>query len=676
LRTQAPNRFVSQILAILLLARFLYNGSIGRKGEEIGMNFTDEDRTLTICQTTEHAMLIPWGRFSRYLQVRERIQDAVPARCHKDATPGGDLILEFGLASLCGCEYLEDLNLGAHPLVKDQAVQDAWGFQFRHYTTVSRFLYELGDSDIEAIETALEGTMRPYIRGTVHEVLCHQDVLTLCGDLTGRPVSAYSETYPPDTVFGYMANLLRKGHQAALVTLKGLHHRIHVAAFHHRGDTVSGPCLREMVMETEARLGCRPHRRTELVPLCLAALDAKITQRQEWCQAQRAVIRQQVERQILLGNQLQALREQLAALEREYEGKTVRPHSRLARARQQQTIWERQLQSALDQEGSARRVLDQHQQYLDTLLVERNEILNWLAQLEVDNATHPNPVRIRWLLDGGFGDASNVMYLIEMGYDVYVIAHGGSTTQSLLKEVPTDATWSQAGVRTQALDVNRQQLGQCPYPVRLTLLRWQAKDELHHSTLISFSDAEEQLPTAELFPTYHQRQDVEAGIKQGKGTFSFTKLRVRSAAGIRLLGQLALFFWPNFVHWASSWLAGQVQDEHACFGQVLQEVRTQVRTAANTTAIVLTNASRQLLEFAHNGPYPGVQVRLDGPFVYQFPMPLFQAWECLWPVSSESVKEQVAALMADKGPSALTEALFAQLGVRSPEKVAKIGLDQ
>jgi hypothetical protein len=167
----------------------------------------------------------------------------------------------------------------------------------------------------------------------------------------------------------------------------------------------------------------------------------------------------------------------------------------------------------------------------------------------------------------------------------------------------------------------------------------------------------------------------QPGIKQGKGTFSFTKLRVRSAAGIHLLGQFALFFWPNFVRWASSWMADQVQDEHACFGQVLQEVRTQVRTAANTAAIVLTNASGQLLEFAHNGPYPGVQVRLDGPFVYQFPMPLFQAWECLWPVSSESVKEQVAALVADKGPSALTEALFAQLGVRSPEKVAKIGLD-
>jgi hypothetical protein len=638
------------------------------------MSDTDENRTLTICQATEHAMMIPWGRFSRYLQMRERIQAVVPPRCHKDATPGGDLVLEFGLASLSGCEYLEELNLGSHPLVKDQAVEDAWGFQFRHYTTISRFLYEMSDSVVGAIEAEMEAMMRPYIRHAVHEVLCDQEFLTLCGDLTGRPVSAYSQTYPPDTVFGYMANRLRKGHQAALVTLKGLEHRVHVAAFHHRGDRVSGPCLREMVREAESRLGCRPRRRTELVPQRIAALETKIVQRQEWCQAQQATIRQQVERQVRLGNQLQDLREELMKLEAKYEGKPIRPHSRLAKARKQKAIWERQLGSALEQETRARQVLDQHQQYLDTLLAERNKLLSWLAKLEVDNATHPNPVRIRWLLDGGFGDVSNVMYLIEMGYDVYVIGHGGSTTQSLLKDVPADATWHQAGVRTQALDVERQQLGQCPYPVRLTLLRWQVKDEFQYATLISFSDAEA-LPTADLFPTYHQRQDVEAGIKQGKGTFSFTKLRVRSAAGIRLLGQFALFFWPNFVHWASVWLAGQVQDDAGRFEQVLREVRTQVRIAANTSAVVLTNASGQMLEFARNGPYPGVQIRLDGPFVYQFPMPLFQAWQYLWPVSSESVKEQVSALTADKVPLALTEALFAQLGAGSPEKVEKTRLD-
>ena len=261
-------------------------------------------------------------------------------------------------------------------------------------------------------------------------------------------------------------------------------------------------------------------------------------------------------------------------------------------------------------------------------------------------------------------------YLLEMGYDLYTIAHNGKTALALLKEVPDDAQWTQAGPRTQALDMDRHKLGDCPYPVRLTLLRWQVGDAFKHSTLISFSEAEA-LPTADLFPTYHERQDVEAGIKQGKGTFSFTKLRTRSPAGIRLLGQFALIFWPNFVRWAADWLADQVQDQEDRFTRALDQVRTQVRVAANTPAVVLTNTSGQMLHFATDGPYAGVQIRLDGPFVYQFPMPLFQAWEQLWPVSSESVKEQVSTMMVDKNSQSLVDMLFVRSGVQLSEKVPK-----
>jgi len=71
--------------------------------------------------------------------------------------------------------------------------------------------------------------------------------------------------------------------------------------------------------------------------------------------------------------------------------------------------------------------------------------------------------------------------------------------------------------------------------VRLTLLCWSVGDEFRYNTLISFSGTEE-LPTADLFPTYHERQDVEAGIKQGKDTFGFTKLHMHSPARICLLG--------------------------------------------------------------------------------------------------------------------------------------------
>ena len=132
-------------------------------------------------------------------------------------------------------------------------------------------------------------------------------------------------------------------------------------------------------------------------------------------------------------------------------------------------------------------------------------------------------------------------YLIEMGYDLYTMAHNGKTTQVLRQELSADAAWIKVGSRTEALDMSRQQFGECPYPLRLTLLRWACDDTFNYSTLISFSETDP-LPLADLFPTYHQRQDVEAGIKQGKGTFSFTKLRVRSPAGIALLGQFALFF--------------------------------------------------------------------------------------------------------------------------------------
>jgi hypothetical protein len=467
-----------------------------------------------------------------------------------------------------------------------------------------------------------------------------------------------------------MANQLCKGHQAVLVTMKGLDRRVHVAAFHHAGNTVAQGCLRESVETTELRLGCRPRRRTELVRKRIAAMESKIAQKKRWVEAQQSVLRQQIERQVCLGDQLRALKPRLAELEARYEGKVVRPHSKLAQARKQKVSWERQLRSALNQEARARTVLRRHRQRLERLTGERDVLVNWLAQLEADNATNPNPVRARWLLDGGFGDAENVTYLIEMGYDLYTIAHNGKVTQALLKEMPNGAPWTQAGIRTQAPDMARHTLGDCPYPVRLTLLRWKEGDSYKYSTLISFSDVEA-LPTAELFPTYHQRQDVEAGIKQGKGTFSFTKLHVRSPAGIRLLGQFALVFWPNFVRWAADWLADHICDDSQRFANVLRQVRTQVRVAANTPAVVLTNASGQLLEFSANGPYAGVHIQLDGPFVYQCPMPLFRAGQWQWPISSESVKERLSTMMADRDMVSFAGPLTVQLEAELPENVPK-----
>jgi hypothetical protein len=591
-------------------------------------------------------MLIAWGRFARHLQLSQRLRAAVQVQRHQDALPGGDLVLEFGLASLAGYEYLRDLNLGSHPLVKDQAVADAWELEFGHYTTVSRFLYDLPEEAVNQIQAELTAIQRPYLHQAVHELLCQQEYLTLCGDLTGRPVSDYSWTYPPDAVFGYMANQVRKGHQVALVTLKGCPHRVHVAAFHYAGDTVSSACLRQMVQETEARLGCRPRRRVELVQQRLETLETKIRAKQTWVETQRTRLRQQLERQIRLGERLQMLRQEIANLETQGPDQPSRPHSRLSQAYRHKTRQERQLQAALTLESRARQALSRHQGHLAELQAQREDLIHWLGQLELDNHSLAHPVRIRWLLDGGFGDAANVTYLIELGYEIYTTAHNGKTTQSLLNQLQPAASWTQVGTRTQAIELNpAQPFGTCPYPVRLTLLRWQADETIKQTTLVSFSDREP-LPIWELFPTYHQRQDVEAGIKQGKGTFGLTKLRVRSAAGLRLLEQFALVFWPNFIHWAAAWLMNQVHDNNDRFSQLLQQVRPQVRVAAKTPAWVLTNPDGQLLQFDQDGPLAGVKINLDGPFAYQYPLPLFQTEQQLWPISSLSVKERLATIGA------------------------------
>jgi hypothetical protein len=632
------------------------------------MTLTIEDDLNLVWQLTQHAMLVPWGRFARHLQLSKRLREAVTIKRHQDATPAGDLIMEFGLASLAGCDHIQDLNLGAHPLAEDQAVADAWDIEFRHYTTVSRFLYGLEEEAVKQVEAELEAIIRPYLSQAVNEVLRHQEYLTLCGDLTGRAVSAYSVTYPPDTVFGYMANQLCKGHQAALVTLKGEHHRVHVLASHHAGNTVSGACLQAMVTETERRLACRPRRRTELVRGRLASLEAKISHKESWCEGQQRTIRQQIEHQVRLGAQLRSLEQEISQLEPQYQGRLVRPYSALARAQQRKASKQGQLLSALDQEAQARRALNRHQQHLESLQQERAELVQWLAQLELDNTSLPNPVSMRWLLDGGFGDATNVTYLIEMGYDLYTIAHNGKTTQVLRQEIPPDAIWLKVGSRTEALDMSRQVLGECPYPLRLTLLRWSAQESFNYSTLISFNETDN-LPLTDLFPTYHQRQDVEAGIKQGKGTFSFTKLRVRSPAGLALLGQFALFFWPNFVRWAADWLVDQVYCGVDRLEPLWHRVRTQVRVAANTPAVVLTSPKGQWLQFDADGPFAGVELSLDGPFHYQLPLPLYQTWQQLWPISSSSVKEQLATLVAQQDLPPLPEAPVILPFPGLPEKI-------
>ena len=93
-------------------------------------------------------------------------------------------------------------------------------------------------------------------------------------DLTGRPVSNTSRTYP-DSRFGWMDDEVRLGYQAALLSLSGQAvSRLWVVGQHLPGNARPGECLRGLIRAAEAKLKVRPRRRVELV----AWREAEVTQ--------------------------------------------------------------------------------------------------------------------------------------------------------------------------------------------------------------------------------------------------------------------------------------------------------------------------------------------------------------------------------------------------------------
>lgn len=582
------------------------------------MNGQSETKT----QRTEHAMMVVWGYFSRLHRLGERLRQRVTIPRHHENIPAGDLILEFGLLLLSGSTQLQDLNLGPRPLVKDEAVRKAWNItQLGHYTTVSRALKAAPAETVSQVVTVLDEVSRPFIEREVADLALREQDLVLYADLSGRRVSAYSESYP-EARWGHMGNTLALGHQHALITMQGREYRLHLAGFLHPGDTVSEPCLRELIQAAEQRLSCRPRRRVELVQERLEALERK-TERYEYYLGRQEQARQKEQaRQGDLQQRLEAQEELLASLEAQQGDKPIRPYSRLAKARRQKKSWQRQLKRSQRREEVSRGKIARHQTKIGQLLQQQAELGLWQATLLIDNATNPNPVSIRIHIDGGFSGGDNLTYLIELGYDV-LAAGKGNTTTALRQQLLAQAKWEPATSQVRLWEGPAATVGSCPYPLRRILQHWQAGDKQRCSTFLQYPAASP-MPLEEVFSTYHQRQHAEAGVKQGKSVFGGRGVRIRSAAGLELLNQFAFVFWPNFVHWATDWLRPKVHQSSNAFEAALRTVKTQVRVAAQTPAIVVTAPGSQVLAFSEKGPYPDVRLRLDGVYAFQLPLPLFR----------------------------------------------------
>ena len=152
---------------------------------------------------TAHAMLVPWGLFARQIGLIRRLEQVSIPQRKREHAPQTKLI-EFLVAILAGCAYLQDISQGPHPLDHDQTVAEAWGQDaWADYSGVSRTLHACTAETVAAVRQAIAAVSTPFIDREVLLALQQEGMLFYDGDLTGRPVSSTSTTYS-GVAFGWM----------------------------------------------------------------------------------------------------------------------------------------------------------------------------------------------------------------------------------------------------------------------------------------------------------------------------------------------------------------------------------------------------------------------------------------------------------------------------------------
>jgi hypothetical protein len=221
----------------------------------------DELTDVGSAELTSHAMLVPWGLFAQRIGLIEGLQNVPIAQRTRDHRPQ-DKLIEFLVATLSGCTYLQDISRGGHPLDQDVVVAQAWGQErWADYSGISRTMAVCTSATVAAVEAVLQAIGQPFIDQEVTLALRQQGVLVYDGDLTGRPVSNSSHSYP-GAAFGWMDDEVRLGYQAALVSLRSPSYgRLWLSVQQHPGDTVACPQALAMLRAAEAISGARPRRR-------------------------------------------------------------------------------------------------------------------------------------------------------------------------------------------------------------------------------------------------------------------------------------------------------------------------------------------------------------------------------------------------------------------------------
>jgi hypothetical protein len=575
---------------------------------------------------TSHAMLVPWGLFAQRIGLVEALGEVPIPQRRRRHTPQTKLI-EFFVSILAGCAHLQDISRGAHPLDQDQAVAQAWDQPgWADYSGVSRTLKACDEETVAAVRAALQEVSRPFIDREVMLALRDHGMLIYDGDLTGRPVSNTSSTYP-GAAFGWMGDTIRLGYQAALVSLHSpTYGRVWLSVSQHPGDTVSVTQAEALAQAAEARTGVRPWRRTDLLSQRITQHKTLLKQKEAKLVVSEAQLEQAQQRLAQVEQERQMWVQRVTDLEALYRSRNrpERPHSRLAQARRKLDVRQRRLPRRQRDLERVQQRLDRRQLKVAILRAELAGLEQRLNQFIEDNRTNACPIRAIFRLDGGFGSGPNVALLIEMGYEVYTKGSNHQTVQAWRQRIPRQPTWTLVGRNAEMIAWQDAQIGHCPYPLNVALERFHLGDEERYGVLLHYGQEPVTQDLAGWFNFYNARQTIEAGIKEGKNVFQMHHLKVRSAAGLVIQEEFAVFA-ANLVRWAAAWLHSTCAHAPKPFDSSQPKVKQLVRIAANTSAWIVWQPQGCLLKFTELSAFAGVELAIGDGAPFQLALPLFKS---------------------------------------------------
>ena len=582
------------------------------------------ETAVTTCRT-EHALLVLLGQYAQHIGLIKALM-AVPLGQQTRTYSPQAKVLEFLVAILAGLAHLEDISRDGCPLDQDQAVAQAWQQAgWADYSGVARTLQALSQAEAEAIAHVLDEISRPFLDRQVNQALIERDRLEYDGDLTGRPVSNTSATYPGAT-FGHMDDEVRLGYQAAVVSFGSpTYRRLWLSVKPHPGHLLSCQLLAELIQAAEAHTRVRPSRRTDLLVQRLQAVHEtllKTTQRLAQRQQRLAEMQAELPTCCECWQCTERVVAELAA-DLLVRGRSEKPHSALAKARRRARHWQRRYAQQTLAVVRTRKQIQRQQREVVSLQAQVAELAVRRRRFEHENAANVAPVHAVFRLDAGFATWDNVTALIELGYDIYSRPYNQKVKLALLRRTSAANAWIRVGANAEMLAWPEQRLKGCPYPVDIALERFYTGKTLRYGVLLHFGADQVTADLPAWFAHYNARQTVEAGIKEGKGVFQMHHLKVRSAPALWLQEQFAAFA-ANFIRWAARWLSTQCYQEPQQWLQpVAASVKTLVQVVAHTPATVDWLPDGCLLRFTGESLYAGRVIQTGG-CAFQLSLPIFQ----------------------------------------------------